>query len=187
MLSIIVIASSCKKNDEVIHYVPDNLKQMTPYTNGQQLVFSSGASQVNATVSIQTSIIPLVNCIICDRYEFEENIAIKFMVGNAVFVDMFLDIRPFIFMKIKSPIDNFIISGNFDVFVISEQVAFACSAVKHNCLPSVTINGKQYFDVVEITSGGIPEPNLLAKAWYSKTKGLIGFIYGSGLLYNLVD
>lgn len=184
--TLLLVLASCKKNGGTTHYVPENLKQLVPYSHGQQIKFSSGSTEVISTVEIKASHVPLINCIICNRYDFEENIVFKFMTGNKVFVQLQLDLRPTIFMRILSPLHSYVSGESFDMMVNSGELSFACSANRHNCLTTVTLNGKQYTDILEISSVN-QGADIITQAYYSKIKGLVGFKYGNGTIFTLVE
>ena len=168
-------------------YVPESLKQMLPYKNGQIIRYiSTSGHLIEASISMETKIWEKSNCIGCTPYEREETIGYEFLVGTNPFVRLSIDTRPIIFMSIFSPVDNYQIGGGFDFNTVPGVPQPACSGPRQYCLPSVTLNGNTYTNVLVATNGTTAAKDI-TKAYYIISKGLIGFEYGNGYTYSLKE
>ncbi len=187
VIFFIILSASCKKNNEkdITIYVPAYLKQMLPYTNAQTIRYTKGSSStIQATVTIESGFSLHSSCASCAPYSNEEYITYYFKVGNTAFVTIVIDNRPIIFMSIMSPEHSFQIGGGFDFATETGIAQPVCSGPRQTCIPSITLNGKTYLNVLEI-SNGTPPVDQIQKAYYTVSQGLIGFVYGNGITYSL--
>ena len=182
--ALALIASSCTKERIDITYVPSYLKQMLPYTHGQVIRFiDTNGQTIEALISKRTDFVNKASCANCDPYAKEEYIEYTFSVGIHSFISLSVDNRPFLFMSILSPYDNYKIGGGFNFEVEAGISQPLCNGSRQTCLASITLNGKTYSDVLEVISGAT-EMNQLTKAYYTVNKGLIGFVYGNGMAFT---
>ena len=179
-----VLLFSCKKDKIDTVYVPDYLKQMLPYSDGQIIHFvDSNGETTEATIIMTSGFQEKSNCPSCPVYIREEYYKYAFKVGNRQFIQLDVDVRPNIFMSIFSPLDDFQFGAGFD-FMTQDRVAqFICNGPRQTCINSIILNGKIYTNVLEIISGAVAADQL-TKAYYSTTLGLIGFRYGNGFTYT---
>lgn len=187
VIFFLILTATCKKNNEkdINIYVPAYLKQMLPYTNGQVIRYTKGSgSPIQATVTIETAFSLHSSCPACPPYSNEEYITYYFKVGNSPFVTLVIDNRPIIFMSIMSPEHNFQIGGGFDFATEIGIAQPVCTGPRQTCIPSKTLNGKTYLNVLEI-SNSTPPIDQIHKAYYTVSQGLIGFVYGNGITYSL--
>jgi hypothetical protein len=187
VIFIIIFFSSCKKNNEkdINIYVPAYLKQMLPYTNGQTIRYTKGSgTPIQATITMETAFSLRSSCAGCEPYSNEEYITYYFKVGGTTFVTLVIDNRPIIFMSIMSPEHIFQIGGGFDFATEIGVAKPICNGPRQICIPSITLNGKTYLNVLEI-SNGTPPVDQIQKAYYTVSQGLIGFVYGNGITYSL--
>lgn len=189
-LFFLSLTSSCHKDlgpDIPISYIPESLKQMLPYKKGQIIRYiSTSAHLIEASISMQTTIVEKHNCQSCPAYEKEEIISYEFLVGTKPFVRLSIDTRPIIFMSILSPVDNYQIGGGFDFNTMPGIPQPACTGQRQYCLPSITLNGTTYTNVL-VSTNGPTAGHVLSKAYYITSKGLIGFEYGNGYTYSLKE
>ncbi len=184
IILIVVLFSSCKKDKVGITYVPKYLKQMLPYSNGQTISFTdSTGNTLDATISVASAIIEKSNCASCPVYAKDEYINYNFFVGTHPFVQISVDVRPYIFMGIFSPLDNYQQGNGFDFMVEEGKSQPVCNGPRQTCLSSIVLNGRIYTNILEVISGATDSMQL-TKAYYSATQGLIGFKYGSGFTYT---
>lgn len=187
VLSFLLMAGICNKEKTNAVFVPDHLKLMLPYTNGQVLRYTSPFGRVvEATVAINSRIAKKAYCASCDPSVLEETISYVFTASGKTFANMAVDTRPKIFMSIYSPLDNFQVGAGFDFETMDETPQASCNAPRQSCLSSIVLNGKTYAHVLEVISGASGDAQL-TKAYYTVSKGLIGFAYGSGITYTLVE
>lgn len=187
VLSFLFMAGSCKKEKTPSMFVPEYLKKMLPYRNGQVVRYANPFGRsVEATVAINSRIIKKANCPSCDASVLEETIGYVFTSGGKTFVNISIDTRPHIFMSIYSFIDNFQVGAGFDFETMEDVPQPSCNAPRQSCLSSVMLNGNWYTDVLQVISGASGDAQL-TKAYYTVSKGLIGFAYGSGITYTLVE
>jgi hypothetical protein len=189
LISLLFVRASCKKDDDVQSdttiYVPAYLKQMLPYTNGQTIRYTKGSgSPIQATLSITTDFSVKSNCPSCAPYSREEYKTYYFKVGNMPFITLGIDNRPIIFMSIMSPEHTFQIGGGFDFNTQSGIAQPACSGPRQACISSISLNGRTYQNVLEVSNGN-PPVDQIQKAYYTVSQGLIGFVYGNGTTYSL--
>lgn len=182
---LLIAITSCKKDTINTVYVPSWLRQMIPYTNGQSVSFiNSSGGIIQVTVTESNSFVEKSSCPGCTPYVREESIKWKFFSGSSNFADIQVDNRPNVFMSIMSPLDNYQIGGGFDFLTQDGSSQFICSGPRQTCIPSITLNGKTFTNVLEITNGS-PVANRLYRAYYTLSKGLVGYIYGNGDGYAL--
>lgn len=176
---------SCKKDTVETKYVPAWIKQMLPYTNGQVVTFVNGSGhEVQAVIEMKYGYVEKSACAGCDPYVREQWVSINFTVAARPFINMSADVRPDIFLTIFSPLDNFQVGAGFD-FKTEEGVAKpSCSAPRQTCVGTKILNGTTYPDVLEVISGATAS-NVLTKAYFTISKGVIGFAYGDGTTYSL--
>jgi hypothetical protein len=187
---LLLVIASCKKEKLATTYVPAYLKQMLPYTDQQELRFARVPNppnpSFNAKVKITSYISEQSACMNCPPNKRIEYIRYRFYDGNRSFAEFTIDNRPYIFLSIMSPLDNYNIGAGFD-FSVTEGVAVpVCNGPRQTCIGSITLNGVAYSNVLEVISGSTA-PNELTKAYYTVEKGLIGFKYGSGETFNLLQ
>ncbi len=176
---------SCKKDKIETIYVPDHLRKMLPYTNGQIIRFANGGGNIIETkAELRSGMVEKAYCAGCETYRKEEYIECKFNIGLYNFVTFSVDNRPNIFMSIMSPRDNYQQGSGFDFLTAENASQPICNGPRQTCLGTVTLNGDVYNDVLEVISGAT-QADKLTKAYYTVAKGLIGFAYGDGLLYSL--
>lgn len=189
LISLLFVRASCKKEDATeslaVTNVPAYLKQMLPYTNGQTVRYTKGpGSSLQATVSITTDTSVKSSCATCAPYAKDEFMSYYFKVGNTPFITLGIDNRPIIFMTIMSPEHTYQIGGGFDFNTQTGVSQPACSGPRQACIPSITLNGRTYQNVLEISNGN-PPVDQIQKAYYTVSQGLIGFVYGNGTAYSL--
>ena len=190
-LFFLLLTSSCHKDlgpEIPISYVPGSLKQMLPYKNGQVIRYISNSGHlIEASISIQTIIMDKHRCQGCPVYEREEIITYTFSAATGTFIQITVDTRPFIFIKIFSPVDNYISFRDFTINTIDGVPQPACNQPRHSCVPVITLNGTTYTDVlIRTTDGGLAAKDII-KAYHSSSKGLVGFEYGDGTIYSLKE
>ncbi|AXY73168.1 hypothetical protein D3H65_03900 [Paraflavitalea soli] len=187
LLSFLLMAGLCNKEKTNAVYVPDHLKLMLPYTNGQVVQYSSPVGRVvQATVAITSRIAKKAYCASCDPSVLEETISYVFTASGKTFVNISVDTRPRIFMSVYSPLDNFQVGAGFDFETMEDVAQVSCNAPRQSCLSSVVLNGKTYTNMLQVISGASADAQL-TKAYYTVNKGLIGFAYGNGTTYTLVE
>jgi len=186
VLLLLLLFVSCEKEKYKTVYVPSYLKQMLPYKDGQKLHYSSNYGlTIETIVSVKSNMIKKSACTTCDPYIQEEYIEYTFNVGLKTLAIISVDNRPNIFMDIFSPHDNYQIGAGFDFWTIEGEPKPMCNVPRQLCLNTVTLNGKTHMNVLEITGG--TGNNQLAKAYHTVEKGLIGFSYGNGNTFALVE
>ena len=182
---LFVLLTSCKKDKVPTTYVPDYLKQMLPYHDGQTIRFNGNYGVIDAIISAKSGFITKSSCPSCDPYIREEYLEYHFNVGTTRFVKISVDVRPNVFLGIYSPLANFQSGGGFDFLTKEGLPQFICNGPRQTCLTSIVLNGKTYFNVLEIRNG--TSADQIIEAYYSVEKGLIGFAYGNGSIYYLVE
>jgi len=190
-LFFLSLTSSCHKDlgpDIPASYVPESLKQMLPYKNGQVIRFiSSSGHLIEASISIQSTIVEKHNCQSCPVYEREEIISYTFSAGTRTFVQVTVDTRPFLFIRIFSPADNYVSFRDFTFDIMPGVSQAVCNLPRQSCVSSVTLNGTTYTNVsVRLTDGGLAANDII-KAYHTTAKGLVGFEYGNGNIYSLKE
>ena len=188
IITIFLLISSCRKSDNLETItVPAFLKQMVPYIDSQVVRFKNNSGNIiTSIVSVKHEYIERTSCATCEVYLREEFIRYNLMAGSMPFVQLSIDNRPYISLFIFSP-DNGYQSGLGFNFSTMQGVAEPnCNTGRQTCLDSVIINGVTYYDVLEIDSG-VTANDQLSKAYYTINKGLVGFRYGSGITYGLLE
>lgn len=185
-LLLIIAFSSCKKDEPAGPkvYVPAYLKAMVPYTNGQTVTFSNGAGQlVSATVSITSRFYYNGVCSSCASAPNPEIITYTLNAGTNRFMVFEVTPETYISLSIYSPMDSYQLTGALDFSVESGVSQGSCFAQRQACLPSITLNGKTFTNVLEITA--IAGPSTIAKAYHTVSQGIVGFIHKNGTTYAL--
>lgn len=188
LLSLLIIAfSSCKKSttERTKVYVPAYLKAMAPYTNGQSLSFRNGSGQVvNATVSITSTFSSSPVCGGCPDVPNPELLTYSLNAGTNKFIVLEMSPESYINLSVYSPLDNFQSRGGFNFSVDAGLTHGSCFAQGQTCLSSISLNGKTFTDVVEITASfsGSSSP---VKAYHTVSQGIVGFKYANGTAYAL--
>jgi len=184
ILSIIFLATSCRKKDDVeLWKIPPNVRQLLPYTEGQKITFSSpqgGSLQTTIKLSSEVTSERISNGV---RYKVEI-LNYKMMIGSQPLVEGSIGSVYVIFLSIWSPLDNYQRGGGFDVLTDDKEAKLLCNTGRQTCLPTVTLNGKTFNNVILVSGGtvnGIGDH--LTKAWYTAEKGLLGFAYNNGITY----
>ncbi|MFT3912414.1 MAG: hypothetical protein QM737_23505 [Ferruginibacter sp.] len=176
-----------KDNIETI-YVPEYLKQILPYHEGQSVSYlSSGGGTIDAVVKINSYYSTVAACASCEMHR-EEAIEYTFNVANVYnpFVRIGIDNRPNIFMTIFSPAHDYKTGSGFDFLTETNIAQPISNGPRQTCHASMVLNGKTYNNVLEILNGS--DPGTLSRAYYTVDKGLIGFSYsGGGYIYTLVE
>lgn len=186
-LFLLFLVVACRKDKIPTLPASPELKKMLPYSNGQIVRYASTQGRVvEAVVAAKMGVTKKSACATCDAYVYEEYMQCIFTVGTKSFVQMSVDNRPHVFMSISSPEDNYQIGGGFDFDTIEGTSQPSCTAPRQACLDSVVLNGKTYSKVLEVISGANGSTQL-TKAYYSVNKGLLGFAYGNGNTYLLVE
>lgn len=177
---------SCKKDEIPVTRVPGYLKAMLPYVNGETVRFSrNGGSPFPAQVSVEFNLATVSSCQGCDDIRKIETMDARLTVNGRAFINFGVDNRPNVFLSIMSP-DNFFTSGSSFDFLVEDGVSqFLCNAPAQTCLASVVLNGQTFYNVLEISHGIAPDA--ITQAYYTIQDGLVGFKYGSGVTYSLVD
>ncbi|MCW3080618.1 hypothetical protein [Segetibacter sp.] len=186
-ICLALILSSCHKEKFPTRYVPDSLKQMVPYRDADVIQYANASGSIlNVRIGKEGGFIEKSTCVGCEPYEREETIGYVFYVGVKTLVRLSIDTRPFIFMTIYSPEDNYQIGGGFDFATVEGVPLPLCSPnlPRQKCLSSVTLNGKIYYNVLE-ANNFTTAPKELSKAYYTVEKGLVAFSYGNGNTYSL--
>lgn len=187
LLFLLIIAfSSCKKSEPAGPkvYVPAYLKAMAPYTDGQSVSFSDGAGQVvQAVVSITSKLEFTGVCGSCASIPNREIITYSLNAGTSKFIVFNISPDTYIPLTIYSPINNFHFAVGFDFSVESGVSQGSCVARRQACLPSITLNGKTFTNVLEITSMG--DPISIVTAYHTVSQGIVGFKYANGTTYAL--
>lgn len=187
LLSLFIIAfSSCKKDEPAGPkvYVPAYLKAMAPYTNGQSVSFNNGSGQVvNATVSITSKFAYNGVCGSCASTPNPETITYSLNAGPNKFIVFDISPDTYIPLSIYSPLDNFQSRGGFDFSVELGISQGSCFAQRQTCVPSITLNGKTFTNVLEIATMGGPSP--VVKAYHTVSQGVVGFRHANGMTYTL--
>ena len=179
----LVLVVSCKKDKVPTTYVPDYLKEMLPYQNGQTIRFNGNYGVIDAIISASSGFVTKSACSSCEPYVREEYLEYRFNVGTKPFVKFSVDVRPNVFLGIYSPMANFQSGGGFD-FLTKEGIPQPiCDGPRQTCLSTLILNGKSYSNVLEIRNG--TSADQIIKAYYTVEKGLIGFAYGNGSIYYL--
>ena len=183
---MIIAFSSCKKDEPAGPkvYVPAYLKAMVPYTNGQTVSFSNGSGQVvNATVYITSKFYYNGVCSSCASAPNPE--IITYTLNAAINRLMVFNVTPetYIGLSIYSPLDNYQLVGGFDFSVESGVSQGSCFAQRQACLPSITLNGKTFTNVLEITA--MAGPSSAIKAYHTVSQGIVGFRHANGTTYAL--
>ena len=188
LLLLTIGINSCKKSDDLPGYkvyVPAYLKAMAPYTNGQSVSFSNGSGQtVTATVSITSKFSLSGICGSCTNQPNNEIITYSLKVGSYRFIEFVITPDTYIGLSIYSPVDNYQSGSSFDFSVDAGVSHGSCFAQRQVCLPSITLNGKTFTEVLEITALAFPSQNLV-KAYHTVSQGVVGFKYTNGTTYNL--
>ena len=83
-----------------------------------------------------------------------------------------------------SPEHVFQIGGGFDFATETGISQPVCSGPRQTCIPSITLNGRTYLNVLEVRNG-TPPVDQIHKAYYTISQGLVGFVYGNGITYSL--
>jgi len=153
-LLLLVAFSACKKDESngIKVYVPSYLKAMAPYTNGQTVVFKNGTGQtITSTVSVYSRFYYTGACSSCASSNNPELITYTLSVGANKFVTFDLTPDPYILFDIYSPLNNYQPGGSFKMLVQDGVSLPVCGAIWHTCLPSITLNGVVYTDVLELS------------------------------------
>lgn len=188
-LFLLFLVVACRKDKIPTLQASPELKKMLPYHNGQIVRYASTQGRVvEAVVTAKTGVIKKSACANCDAYIYEEYMECVFTAINVSrpFVHMSVDNRPTVFMTIHSPEDNYQVGGGFDFTTIEGTSQPSCTAPRQTCLDSLVLNGKTYSKVLEVISGANGSTQL-TKAYYTVNKGLLGFTYGNGNTYLLVE
>jgi len=187
VLLLLLAFSSCKKEESngIKVYVPAYLKVMAPYANGQTVVFKNGTGHiVTSTVSVYSRFYYTGACSSCASQNNPELITYTLSVGASKFVTFDLTPDPYILFDIYSPQNNYLPGGSFKMLVQDGVSLPVCGAIWHACLPSITLNGVVYTDVLELSvPTGSTGP--IRKAYHKPGLGLIGFAYDNGVVYSL--
>lgn len=184
-LSITSLLYSCKKDNKVpLTQVPAWLKQMVPYQPGQVIRFDNGTGGIiSATVEKTTLISEQSGCAGCPVSKRVEYFEYYIKAGSNRFIELIIDYRPVVFLRIWSPADNYQVGSGLDFQVIDGQTQFDCNGPRQSCLPSITLNGTTFNDVLETRNTGSPN---IVKAYYTIAQGVVGFAYANGATYSKV-
>ena len=158
---------------------------MAPYTNGQSVNFSNGSGQVvNATVSITSAFSSTPICSGCPDVPNPEQLTYSLNAGANKFIVFEMSPEAYITLSVYSPLDNFQSKGGFNFSVDAGLIHGSCFAQGQTCLSSITLNGKTFTDVVEITAvfSGSTSP---VKAYHTVNQGIVGFKYTNGTTFAL--
>jgi len=195
MRSIITIAllsalfitfNSCKKtgsNGPKV-YVPAYIKAVVPYIEGQSVSFSDGSGQVvNATVSITNKFQYSGACGNCPPPVNNEIITYTLNAGANKFMEFIVTTDTYIHLYLYSPLDSYQLIAGLS-FSVDEGVShLSCFAQRQACFPSITLNGKTFTNVTEITTMG--GSSSVAKAYHTLNQGIVGFVHKNGKIYTV--
>ena len=187
LVLIMIFITSCKKgNDVETIVVPDYLKQMVPYVDSQTVRFKNNLGTIIlSTVSKKHEYIERTSCPGCDVYAREEFIRYTLKVDTMPFVQLSIDNHPYISLFLFSPENGYLSGLGFNFSTMQGTPQPNCNTGRQTCLDAVTLNGITFNNVLEIDSG-VSANNQLSKAWYTISKGLVGFRYWNGKTYNLL-
>ena len=179
---LIITCNSCKDKFKTgpEEYVPAYIKAMVPYTNGQTLSFSNGSGQIiTATVSVTSKFTYSGVCSNCSSTPNPEIITYTLNAGANKFMEFIVDPQPYVRFTIYSPLQNYQFANNFNFLVEPGVAQLSCVAGGQVCLPSITLNGKTFINVVEISGTGQD------RAYHTASQGIVGFKYANGTIYTL--
>jgi hypothetical protein len=181
----LVFLQSCAKN--VQHgrqNVSSEAKTWLPYTNGQELVFETGegARQTLVVEPRKTDFTHIQDCNqeglkeVCDMYEMEQifyaakndKIAITLSVQRSAKKGQFFDLLFAMLAKTTS------VQVSMDYVVYQENPETATDVVAPETAQSLTLNGKQFQDVVFKKQGN-------TAIYITKSQGIVAFQYDGNL------
>lgn len=187
-LLLVVLFYSCKKKDDegIKVYVPNHIKAMAPYTQGQRVNFSNGSGHnIQADVSINSVFYNVGVCGSCANHPNPETLTYTLKVGTANFAAFVLTPDTYIQLTVYSPINNYQSSAGFNFSAEKDVPQHSCVVTwSQRCLSSITLNGKTFTNVLEISSSS-PDLNAPQKAYHTVSKGLVGFTFQNGTIYTL--
>ncbi len=190
-LFILCLLAACSKKEQDLQtlFLSDQLKQMLPYGNGQTVKFTSNqGATIEAAVNVKRGTTKKSACATCEAYVYEEFMEINMTVGGKPFINMSVDSRPIVFLSIFSPEDNYQIGAGFDFATIEGTSQPSCNAPRQMCFDSLAIGGTYTYNrVLEISNGVSNSSNQLTRAYYTVNRGVIGFAYGNGITYRLLQ
>jgi hypothetical protein len=189
-LLLLCLMAACSKKEQVqTLFLSDQLRQMVPYGNGQVVRFTNGqGTTIEAAVNVKRGTTKKSACATCEAYVYEEFMEVNMTVGGKPFVNMSVDSRPIVFMSIFSPEDNYQIGAGFDFATIEGTSQPSCNAPRQTCFDSLSIGGGMTYNrILEISNGVSNSSSQLTKAYYTVSRGLVGFAYGNGITYRLLQ
>ena len=186
-LFMLITFISCKSDNDIpVTRVPDHLRAMVPYQNGQTIKYSlEGAAPLVAQVAVTTEVNSISPCQGCEATQKIEVLRFDFTINGRPFINGSVDNRPVVFLSIFSPQDNFQTGGGFDFLTPESGSQFLCNGPRQTCLPSIVLAGRTFTNVLEISNGN--DPDKLTRAYYTLDKGLVGFAYGDGTAFSRVE
>ncbi|MBC7935110.1 MAG: hypothetical protein H7Y86_07105 [Rhizobacter sp.] len=184
-LVFIIFGYGCKDDQSTTIATPAYLKAIVPYVQGQTFKYkASGGGIINVTMNVSSHFQSQAACSGCEETVVEK-VRYSFNTNGGLMVEMNIDNRPIIFMTIWSPTENLQLGTGFDLMTANGTATLLCNTGNQVCLPSVTLNGRTFTDVIELTNGN--QPDKITRAYYNLQQGLVGFVYGNGLTYRLED
>lgn len=184
LLCVSLAFITCKKSDDEVtkEYVPAYLKAMMPYTNNQAVSFSNGSGMtVNAIVTISSAFSNFGICSGCGNLTNPEKLTYTFNAGANKFFEFSLTPQPNIGLSIYSPMNSYQLGFGF-TFLVESTSQPSCGALNQVCLPSITLNGRTFTNVLELAP---PGSTTISKAYYTVSQGLVAFAYTSGVAFTL--
>lgn len=191
-LLLILLITSCSKDEEnLTEFVPQYIKETIPYSQNQKLQFiGSNNDTINCTVNIDIEYFETSSCSGCELTKSE-------VIYYYVVDDKHNNLAPLahfetskrlsdantILMGINSP-DDYSGGPGWSFLLKDMSSDFQCNT-EQICHSKLTFNGIEYQNVVEFPWDVQLSYNNINKMYYSKSKGIIQFIYKDSSFYTL--